>query len=544
MSNLIRKFRFDGNSEDREAVAIRNVLQARHSCRQFNRAGYKYLLEEDGKPNSFLRDMQYFCASVLGPLDGDKVRHWTRHGPGSSTQTSRGLVSTYNKYVDWPYHVTSRAVGPARRLIESDPRWYGALEDSYRERFGIEKYRILDREEFWRSVFTIQDWNKITTVPKDGHKNRPIAIEPTINVMLQLGVDGFVRKRLKRWGIDIDSQEKNRYLAREGSIRKDADSPCTIDLSNASDTVSLRLCKLLLTGDWYDYLCDLRCPRGHLPSGKDLRYAKVSSMGNGYTFAIETLVFAAIAYAAVKYTYGGWRNDLVSVFGDDIIVPEAAGALTVMLLEACGLTVNRDKSFLKGQVKESCGHDYVSGHMVRTVYLDAMPEDIRGVISDRNRIHRWVDLNFHCPTPRVDEFALSLLGPQLCCFGPRSDEEFDTYWHVDTPSIKPPYEAFGPHWSRSVYRFMCIGVIPTCVKRANSFLFRKLMHPLHQSGDTLDPRRTFPKEKIVSGGSVFNVTKRYNERLIVQVRETSVWKSAYSMSEPAWPPAKAGGSPV
>lgn len=534
MSNLIRKFQFSGDSATRKQIAIQNVLQAEHDCRLFNRKGYKRLMDPDsGKPSQFLKYMQSFCFQVLGPLDGDKVRHWTRHGPGSSTQTSRGLVSKYFKYSDWPYHVSSRAISSARRLIESDPRWHGALEDSYRKRYGIEKYQVLNIKEFWENVFTIQDWNKISTVPKDGRKDRPIAIEPTINVMLQLGVDGFIRKRLLRWGIDINSQEKNRYLAMRGSIRTDAESPCTIDLSNASDTISLRLVKLLFTKEWYDYLCDLRAPKGVLPGGDSLRYAKISSMGNGYTFAIETLVFAAIAYAASKYTYGRWMRDDISIFGDDIIVPEAMGKLTVMLLEACGLTVNQDKSFLKGSVKESCGFDYVSGHMVRTVYLDTMPVDQRGVLCDRNRIHRWVELHFGVETPKLDQFFMSLLGPDFKQFGPYSDIEFDSYWHVSTSPTKYIIKPVRPDGVGSVYEFGCIGTRPLGINGCNDFLFRKLMHSLRPAEEVLDCLDLFQK-KIKSSGSVFSVTKRYAEDLVVRKRVTSIWRDSYSMPKPDW----------
>lgn len=524
LSSLIRKYPFAGNSDKREQNALSKVREAELQCSRFNRIGYKVLLREEispihGRPipTTHLYHMQHFVCQVLGAFPGPKIRHWSRHGPGGSTQTSRGLVSKYQKYSDWPYHVSSRAISHARCLIQEDERWYGALEESYRKFYDIKSWELLDMDKFWANVLKPHDSNRITTVPKDGLTDRPIAIEPTLNVMLQLGVDGYIRKRLKRWGIDLDSQQKNRYLARKGSMSDDAESPCTLDMSNASDTVSLRICKLLLTPEWFEYLCDLRSPKGTYPSGECARYSKLSSMGNGYTFAMEALVFASVVYAAQMHTYGHWNSDLVSIYGDDIIVPKASVPLTEMLLEACGFTVNQAKSFVEGPVRESCGHDYYFGQLIRPVYMKKQTVSMADIFADRNRIHRWVQLHFGVDTPALDEFLQQYVDTTIV--GPYSDEEFASYWHTPVP----PDNSFRG-W---MFHYYALAYRPRQVA-GEEFAFRKLQTELRQQPVPKCVNLSAQQLKGVKG-SLFDITKRNAGALVQVKRVDTTWCDCYNM---------------
>jgi hypothetical protein len=291
----------------------------------------------------------------------------------------------------------------------------------------------LSRVFVLRNSFRIVEGNKITTVPKDARTERPIAIEPTINMMLQLAVDGYIRQRLKPWGIDLDDQSKNQKLALAGSIRMDYCSPATIDLAMASDTVSLGVAKFLLPEPWFRYLCTIRSPVGRLPDGSRIRYSKLSSMGNGSTFAIESLIFGALLFGVTKCSLGYYPKADVSIFGDDIIVPEGCARTLVQYLELCGFHINHEKSFLEGSVKESCGTDWYRGHSLRPVHLHDEPTVVGDIFSDRNRITRWLTLHGYY-TSEVKTSIDSLFEkwvPErfLSVCGPVSDTEFDTYWH-------------------------------------------------------------------------------------------------------------------
>lgn len=522
LGSLIRKYRFPADRIGRREKAIANIYLGESQCKEFNCSGHKRL-----EGSLFLQTMRIFIAKVLGDVlpCWEELTLSSRHGPGSSTATCKGRNSKYFKYSEWPYHVTHDAARYARQLIESDHRWLGALEDSYRRRFSIPPWAILNLDRFWSETLEIVPGNRITTVPKDSLKDRPIAIEPTMNLMLQLGVDGYIRKRLKRWNIDLDHQDRNQYLAFLGSVDRSNRSPCTIDLANASDTISLRLVKMILPEPWYDYVVAIRSHTGLLPNGERLRYRKLSSMGNGATFAIESLVFAAVAYATQRTLLGSYDRDYSSVFGDDIIVPEKVALITARMLEACGFSINRDKSFLTGLVKESCGSDWIRGTAVRPVFFTELPGTVSQLYSDRNRLCRWMyhhigDASFE----DIDKLYLKWIPKQLRLFGPISDEEFDTYLHSDSkPNIDPDGR----------YRWRAVSVIPRR-SGGREFLFRKLMAPLSVGPEKMQ----FSKLHLSKGrkkGSTFDVIPRNAERLCIIKRQAWLWPTSYRPIRPVSP---------
>jgi len=98
-----------------------------------------------------------------------------------------------------------------------------------------------------------------------------------------------------------------------------------------------------------------------MPDGSRERLEKFSSMGNGFTFPLESLIFWALASAA--------SDDIVTVYGDDIICAVKDVELIIKVLEACGFAINKGKSFWSGPFRESCGSDYYRGIDVRPVYV-------------------------------------------------------------------------------------------------------------------------------------------------------------------------------
>lgn len=481
LCSVIAKYQFP--SKDRVQIlrdaAINKMLAAEERCSTFNRIGWKLWQSPDKSTQDTLRYMREFIEYTIGYFpDWEAVTKRSRHGPGSDTMTSAGSCSAYDKYVEWPYAVTRSAVGFARRLICEDERWYGALEDSYRRRNSIEKWSLLDLNEFWSAVLVNNQDNRITTVRKNGLTDRSIAIENRLNLMLQLGVDGFIRKRLKRWKIDLDSQLRNQEMARLGSLDKTPNSYSTIDLSDASDNVSLRIVKLLFPKPWYTYLCDLRSPSGLLPNGKRVRFSKLSSMGNGYTFAVETLIFSAIAYAAMQLCNKGRLtrsqfSESVSVYGDDIIVPAYCYNAVVELLRCCGFSPNPKKSFtLPGSVRESCGTDWVCGVDTRPVYVKEHPSDVMALFGIANRLNRWGYLFLGSRLEHVSKFVLSLVPERLKVFGPPSNTDFDSWIHSESPG----------EFDRTLWTFRHYGYSrqPRC-KRPKEFLLGRLSNSLQQA---------------------------------------------------------------
>jgi hypothetical protein len=231
--------------------------------------------------------------------------------------------------------------------------------------------------------------NRFTTVPKDSTKFRGIAIEPSINLFYQLGVGRLIRRKLSKSGINLkDGQDIHRRVACEASKRGHMS---TLDLSNASDTICKNLVRLLLPHVWFDLLDSLRSPTTEI-NGKRVRLEKFSSMGNGFTFELETLIFLGICCAcmescAIPVSIG--TN--VLVYGDDIIVPTECSSVVISALRYFGMTTNESKSFVEGPFRESCGGDFFDGVDVRPYFLKEFPREPQDYIAMANGLRRLVN---------------------------------------------------------------------------------------------------------------------------------------------------------
>jgi len=205
---------------------------------------------------------------------------------------------------------------------------------------------------------------RVVAVPKTAKAPRIITIEPVYNQFVQQGLAAmFERWMYQHPQVSYEFREPNMRLARAGSVDG---SFATIDLSEASDRISLRLVKELFGDHKYLLGAILACRSmtSELDDGTTVQLRKFASMGSALTFPIQTLVFATMARMAVKRVSKGWpgiETLPIRVYGDDIIVPEHAALETVYILEALGLKVNLDKSFWTGMFRESCGGDYYAG---------------------------------------------------------------------------------------------------------------------------------------------------------------------------------------
>jgi hypothetical protein len=214
---------------------------------------------------------------------------------------------------------------------------------------------------------------------------RTIAVEPLWNGYIQLGVGEAIRKRLKRVDIDLKDQTKNQKLARKGSLGDSDDPYVTIDLSSASDSVTIELCRDLLPPDWFSLMNQLRSKSWVLEGDeKPHLYEKFTTMGNGFCFPLETLIFASLCHVANKEMRIP-VNDF-SVYGDDIIVRQSVANRLLGLLRLCGFTTNVKKTFLSGPFRESCGADWFEGEDVRPLNLDFAFENIQSIFKFCNAI--------------------------------------------------------------------------------------------------------------------------------------------------------------
>lgn len=232
--------------------------------------------------------------------------------------------------------------------------------------------------------------SKLATVPKNEERNRTIAIEPLGNMCLQLAAGKYLEGALRRIGLDIrDQQPKNKEAARRGSIDG---SLSTIDLKDASDMFNPDLVRLLLPEAWYRLLMEIRSPTTTLPDGSEIELNMISTMGNGFTFPLMTLILLSLIYGVMcehnrtRSLFINWEE--VYVFGDDLIVPSDLFEPVCEAIEQAGLIVNRDKSFFQGPFRESCGGDYYKGYDVTPFYVRSLASDPEVYVA-LNQVLEW-----------------------------------------------------------------------------------------------------------------------------------------------------------
>jgi len=239
-------------------------------------------------------------------------------------------------------------------------------------------------------------------IPKNIKSMRTITMEPAGNMMLQQGVLGALERVLSQsWArrfVQLKDQTHNQDAAREGSLSGHLD---TIDLSNASDSVSFELVRRVFPASVWKWLYLTRSQVTKLPDGAEYRPAKFAPMGSAVCFPIQTMVYLSVVVLCYhRYLYGddtpvttdvlygeaplrtGRRNSVrellrhintgpehtisnlatIRVYGDDIICDSRVTEKVIEMLTTLGFEVNTEKSFTGDTYfRESCGGHYLNG---------------------------------------------------------------------------------------------------------------------------------------------------------------------------------------
>jgi hypothetical protein len=393
---------------DLEARAVESFWQSERQCFTTNRR-LTPLLDDASHYGEGVREFITRARKEIRRILGKapKIADLEpRFGPGSTFSDVGALITVPDKMSD-DYTITRSALF----LLED---W----DQTAWARFAASSTVLSSREEAERSElgdfaprceFLVRG-NRFTTVEKDAWKHRGICIEPSINLFYQLGVGEYLTRRLAktcRWRKD-DIQEIHKLLARAASLINGRNA--TIDLSNASDTVCEVLVRLLLPTDWFNLLNAIRSKFTKV-DGKWVMLEKFSSMGNGFTFELETIIFRAIVVASQKEAFcynGEWFGGDVSVFGDDIICPTSSAPDVIAALSFLGFATNKRKTFITGRFRESCGGDYFKGLDVRPHYLKEIPCEPHHYIALANGLRRFGIRHTLCGGPDVSRF------PRLC----------------------------------------------------------------------------------------------------------------------------------
>lgn len=207
--------------------------------------------------------------------------------------------------------------------------------------------------------------------------------------------DTVLRKYMPK-SIPLTDQSVNQQMAKEGSIDG---SFATIDLSHASDSISTVLGLSVLNTSFCSMITR------HLPT--HVEYAnpnydktkpttwrnrktfvfvmqKLLPSGNALTFALESLIFWAIAIVSIelvaekRFSPTELRSvsmrQYLSVYGDDTVIYQDYAETYMAYMELLGFTINRDKSYWQSVLyRESCGKEYLCGNDLTSLYFPRFP---------------------------------------------------------------------------------------------------------------------------------------------------------------------------
>lgn len=338
VTEVLRKSPNLPTSYDREATAVSAFYEAEKRCEQANER-----LLEGNHPEWWFAFTQRI-ADILGPVQDALacIESGFKHGSGATTSV-KGFGSVASMKYDAKIQCTPELEPFVKALM--GPIWHEAC--------GY--------------LVEVTQGNRFTTVPKNAKTDRGICVEATLNVYIQLAIGAYLKSRLKLFGIDLWDQSRNQELARVAITMALA----TVDMTQASDSLAAALPMTAFPFDWFHLLDICRSKFTDMPNGETVSLEKFSSMGNGFTFEVETIVFYSLALAIVPKRE--WSS--ISVYGDDVILPTQYLADYRCALDYLGFKVNEKKSFGKGLFFESCGSDWFNGQNVRPFYLKGNKEE-------------------------------------------------------------------------------------------------------------------------------------------------------------------------
>lgn len=384
LREVLRKYPGFELGIDTKQVALQELIAQEGRNRETNRR----ISDREYGDNPYVRQAYSLArekiSDTLGPYDPDRLVKYARFGPRATTKCTGANLGLDSKLSKRP-HVTREALPLAQWYLRQVPMWEQAIAEP------------VDSLSESAPVWTIRSEDRVTCIPKNATTDRTVTPQPCFNGLLQLGQGGMLREQLARIGVDLNDQSKNQLRARLGSITGQI---ATVDLRNASNSISSFLVYDLVGNvdhgrshawKWYTVMDTLRTTSGWI-GNVEHEWALFSSMGNGFTFELETLIFHALTCAACSVL--GLPED-VSTYGDDITCPVEVIPLLVELFAFCGFTLNAQKSFwsIEGPIfRESCGKHYLDGVDVTPFYVDYVMDSDTSIVLLANNLVRWASL--------------------------------------------------------------------------------------------------------------------------------------------------------
>lgn len=270
-------------------------------------------------------------------------------------------------------------------------RYYRACFHREAEVFDLEAYVDPEKLENLLDYLCTDVPNaRLDYVMKDYKSIRLIGLSNSLSIMVQKTIGSAIRGALKGEGVDLDDQTINQRWAYHGSLynhwKTDEGLVATVDLSSASDSISLRIVQELFPSRWYDYFI---ATRDHVIEcgSKSHKLEMVAGMGNGFIFEMESLLFYAITKASAIVMKANVKQ--VNVYGDDIICPVECVPLLKEAFLSYGILLNDEKSFASSPFRESCGKHYFNGLDVTPIFIKGDLDSLEDLYHCYNGLSEW-----------------------------------------------------------------------------------------------------------------------------------------------------------
>lgn len=359
----------------------------------------------------------------------------------------------------------------------------------------LERYMKLDSYLFCNAEEAIEGFHgvklldpkdeppvKVIFVPKTQKTPRVIAIEPTWNqyaqqaIMREL-VASIEADSLLRKSIHFSDSSINGDLARTSSVHRRL---ATLDMSEASDRVHASLVHRMLRD--YPVLSGAtfssRSKCAKLPTGEVIHLKKFASMGSALCFPFEAMVFYTLAIIGILKSRNlsvNIRNiSLISrdlhVFGDDLVIPSDTVSQVISELESVRLKVNRSKTFVQGNFRESCGVDAYKGYLVTPVYvrteLPKTRQDTTEILSLTATSNLFYKKGYWRTAKYIREDILDRIDPLPHVL--ENSPALGYYSYLGTYSVG--------RWNSTLHRFELKGLVPQVKKSSDPlYEYRRLL---------------------------------------------------------------------
>lgn len=214
---------------------------------------------------------------------------------------------------------------------------------------------------------------RLSDVPKSYKANRGVMPHTEIGNFFTSGLGFYIVEQLESYGIRLRYlQKEHRKWAKAFSKSR---THVTADLSAASDSFTSNLVNALVPREWYNVLKHGRIKHYDSHGCKAKYMQTFMTMGIGYTFPLQTLLFYSLLKACSNLLN---VDGVVSVFGDDLIYPKKIDKCVRFVLTNLGFVLNLDKTFKRDHFRESCGGDYFKGIAVRPFQPEGVQQQLNG----------------------------------------------------------------------------------------------------------------------------------------------------------------------